>query len=166
MVVVKYLPLEFRANRKGLLVTEFKDRFGQDCVIQESSFSDENCIWLGVDVGLDGEPVQHGRMHLTQAMARRLIPVLRYFAREGRLGVDSPEDKFHVGGWVVGVGPHNHNIEGRVVSIQRGENMVVQNEQRPGVEGQIVSAWSEVDLIWEPIEAPSDVLPWYQRLDV
>lgn len=156
--------MDFYATRRGLLRADFPDRYGKECSIQESSLPGENCIWLGVDVDQEGADVQNGRMHLTQEMARKLLPVLRYFAREGHLGVDSPNEKFAIGSWVVGVGPYNTGVEGRIVSLRRGDSMIVQDFRRPGLEGQVVSTWDQADLIWEPTETPAEIPSWFDHL--
>lgn len=156
--------MDFYATRRGFLRADFQDRYGQECSAQESSLAGESCIWLGVDVDRDGIDVPNGRMHLTQEMARKLIPVLRHFARTGRLGVDAPKDKFTIGGWVLGVGPYNKGVEGRIVSLRRGESMVVQDFQRPGPEGQVASTWDQADLIWEPIDVPDEIPSWFDHL--
>lgn len=156
--------MEFSANRKGFLGADFTDRFGQECSIQESSYQEESCVWLGVDVDMEGKDLRNGRMLLTQDMARKLFPVLRHFARQGTLGVDNPFEKFTVGGWVVGVGPYNHGVEGRIVSMRKGETIVVQDMLRSGPEGQIASTWDQVDLIWEPIETPDSIPSWFDHL--
>ena len=156
--------MDFKQTKKGLLRAEFQDRYGQECSVQESSFPDEDCLWMGVDVGQDRQEVQHGRMHLTQDQARELIPMLRHFVRRGTLGVDSPKDKFQIGAWVVGVGEENRGVEGRIVYLQKGETMVVQDSSIPGEAGRIVCTWEIADLIWVPIETPDHLPTRYDRL--
>lgn len=156
--------MEFKQTRKGLLRTDFRDRYGALCSIQESSIPGEDCIWLGVDVNFEGTEIRHGRMHLTQDMARKLIPLLRHFARRGALGVDTTEDPYHVGAWVVGVGEANRGIEGRVVQVHPGESLTVQDARKLGPEGQVICMWEVVDLIWEPIDIPEDLPTRYDIL--
>lgn len=75
------------ANDRGFFKGGFKDRYGADCSIQESSLATEACIWLGCDhetVDAQGRPCG-ARMHLTQAMARDLIPLLEHFVETGVL---------------------------------------------------------------------------------
>lgn len=155
---------DFKATKKGLLRAEFRDRFGALCSAQESSFPDEDCLWLGIEVDIHGAEAPHGRMHLTQAMARQLIPVLRYFARTGNLGVDDSETRFQVGAWVLGVSPENRGVEGRVVYVHVGDVMVVQDHTKPGPEGQHVTKWADVDLYWEPIDLPERIPSRYERI--
>jgi hypothetical protein len=62
---------------RGFMGGAFKDRYRQECSIQESSLAEEACIWLGVD--------KSGRMHLTQEMAAALIPLLQQFVATGEL---------------------------------------------------------------------------------
>ncbi|HKT54522.1 MAG TPA: hypothetical protein VJP88_08715 [Caulobacteraceae bacterium] len=68
--------LTVKHTSRGFAVAEFRDRYGIQCSIQESSLAGEACLWLGA------EP---NRMHLTQDMAAALIPLLRRFAETGVL---------------------------------------------------------------------------------
>lgn len=58
--------MEFKQTKKGLMRAEFTDRYGALCSLQESSIPGEDCVWLGVDVDIEGEEVRNGRMHLTR----------------------------------------------------------------------------------------------------
>jgi hypothetical protein len=156
--------MEFEQTKKGLLRAEFRDRYGALCSIQESSIPGEECVWLGVDVTIEGEELRHGRMHLTRELATKLIPVLRHFARRGSLGSDGTENPYHVGAWVVGVGENNRGVEGRIVQVVPGKSLIVQNWREPGPGGHHVCAWDLVDLIWEPIDVPDRIPSRYDRL--
>jgi hypothetical protein len=156
--------MEFKQTRRGQLRADFRDRYGALCSIQESSIPGEDCIWMGVDVNFEGDEVQHGRMHLTQDQARSLIPILRHFARRGSLGIDTTEDPYHVGAWVVGVGEENRGMEGRVVQAAPGHTLTVQDIRKAGPEGQVTCVWDVVDLIWEPIDVPEDLPTRYDVL--
>lgn len=156
--------MEFKPTKRGFLRATFQDRYGSECSVQESSLAGEDCIWLGVEVDFQGNEVPRARMHLTQQMARDLIPVLRHFARSGRLGVDSPEDSFRIGAWVRGVGDDNRGVEGRIISINKGEFVTVQDFDVPGVSGQHTYIWGEMDLHWEPIETPEKMPSRYDVL--
>ena len=68
--------MEIKHTARGLGRDEFLDRSGGPCSIQESSSGTERCLWLG-RCG--------ARMHLTQALAAELIPLLRHFVETGRL---------------------------------------------------------------------------------
>ena len=82
--------MEFRYTERGFERIEFEDRYRARCSLQKSSLAEEDAIWLGVDLGVDGEgKVRGGRMHLTQEMAADLLPFLQRFVEEGRLW--SPE---------------------------------------------------------------------------
>jgi len=70
---------------RGFLITAFKDANGVDCSIQESSMATEALLWLGRNVGVHVEGQCLARMHLTPAMAARLIPLLQHFVETGRL---------------------------------------------------------------------------------
>jgi hypothetical protein len=75
------------ANDRGFLRGEFLDRYGEKCSIQKSSLATEDCIWLGCNhetVDKEGRPCG-ARMHLTQAMAADLIPLLTKFVETGEL---------------------------------------------------------------------------------
>lgn len=156
--------MEFRQTKRGLLRADFRDRYGALCSLQESSIPGEDCLWMGVEVNFEGDELRHGRMHLTRDMARKLVPILRHFARRGSLGIDTVEDPFHVGAWVVGVGEENRGIEGRIIQAHPGETLTVQDSKKFGPEGQIICVWDVVDLIWEPIEVPESVPTRYDIL--
>ncbi len=155
---------EFRPTKKGLLRAEFIDRYGAVCSIQESSFPDEECLWLGVEVDIHGNEVPHGRMHLTQASAKQLLPILRHFARTGKLGHDDAERRFHVGAWVQGVGPENRSVQGRVVHVRAGNTIVVQDSLKPGPDGQHITLWDALDLHWEPMDMPDHIPSRYDLI--
>ena len=71
--------IALRNTDRGFSRGEFWDRYNRPCSIQESSLATEQCIWLGCD---EGNSV---RMHLTQAMAAELIPLMQHFVETGRL---------------------------------------------------------------------------------
>ena len=79
--------IEFRQTERGFTRGEFKDRYGAACSIQESSLASEPAIWLGCDhetVDRAGMPCG-ARMHLTQELAAKLIPLLQTFVETGEL---------------------------------------------------------------------------------
>jgi hypothetical protein len=154
--------VRFNSTRRGLLRAEFKDRYGAECSVQESSIPGEDCLWLGVEVDFYGDELRAGRMHIDRDLARQLYPVLRHFARTGSLGTDDPDSSLQVGMWVVGVGEQNRGIEGRIVQI--GDLVVVQDWQRPGEEGQHICVPEVADLIWERIPMPETFPSRYERL--
>lgn len=82
------MPIELTPNNRGFIVGKFRDRYAAECSIQKSSLATENCIWLGCDeLGIEpvsGQPFAK-RMHLTQEMARDLVPLLTRFAETGDL---------------------------------------------------------------------------------
>jgi hypothetical protein len=91
-----------RTNR-GFSRYEFKDQYGVECSLQESSLATENCIWLGAnDINLkvfwpylgwhDIDLNKHGhdfvantRMHLTQNQVKLLLPILQKFVKTGKI---------------------------------------------------------------------------------
>lgn len=98
-------------THRGFAYSEFIDRYGVKCSIQKSSLATEDAIWLGVDdaspkilaskaaeLGIKTDettgwvpyPVPKDvllttRMHLTQEMARDLLPALQRFVDTGEL---------------------------------------------------------------------------------
>jgi hypothetical protein len=76
------------ASARGFSLVEFRDKYGQECSLQESSIATQACVWFGVDRGIkDGNYLQdiHARMHLTQEQVINLLPYLHYFAETGYL---------------------------------------------------------------------------------
>jgi hypothetical protein len=153
----------FKATSKGHLIGSFKDRYGAECSVQESSYPDEPCIWLGVEVDSGGESVPNGRMHLNQEAAQEMIDVLRYFVNEGTLGQYSGTD-FGVGSWVRGVGKGNHDVHGRVVEVKSHEVIVIQDQSKPGEAGRYTCLWEEVHKLWEPDLPPPEGRSVYQHI--
>lgn len=106
--------MKSRYTQRGFALTEFTDRSGVPCALQESS-ADGASIWFGVtdtnpiimasdarklgraDLCTNGEttgfvkwPVPkevlfHDRMHLTQEQVKALLPALQHFAETGSL---------------------------------------------------------------------------------
>lgn len=83
---------------RGFGLIEFKDRYNVDCNIQKSSLATEDAIWFGAkEIGLkkiigggwediDTENhIANNRMHLTQKQVKKLLPILKYFAKTGSL---------------------------------------------------------------------------------
>lgn len=90
----KKFDLRYEVNERGFARWEFTDRYGEKCSIQDSSLATENAIWLGINrvaiteenlVEEDGVKYALGRMHLTQQQAKKLVPILQYFAEHGSL---------------------------------------------------------------------------------
>ena len=151
----------FKPTPKGLLRAEFKDRFGALCAIQESSRPEEETLWVGVEVGLDGEEIRYGKMLLTREMAEELIPILRRFARTGQLGTDDLSHPFQVGSWVIGVSEDNRGTEGRVIAT--GSSITIQDYTHPGQTHTV--AWEHIELHWEPCSPPTVVPSRYDRIN-
>jgi len=74
--------LKKETTSRGFGLWEFKDKYGQECSLQDSSLASEPAIWLGVDVDLKGVDV-NDRMHLTQEQVKALLPILDHFATTG-----------------------------------------------------------------------------------
>lgn len=139
---------------------KFTDRFGAACSIQESSYPDEECVWLGVEVDAMGEPVPNGRMHLTRDQARQLAEVLLHFSAEGTLGVFDP-DEYKIGSWVLGVGGDNRGVVGRVVEARPGTLLRIQHVQG---EAPWECAWNLVASSWIPTQAPPQGRSLFEHL--
>ena len=98
--------IELDSTQRGFAIGEFKDAYGTECVIQQSS-SVEPRIWLGAKklevkefvafrepeawVTLEFENtmehhfVGNERMHLSQENVKQLLPLLQRFAETGEL---------------------------------------------------------------------------------
>ena len=74
--------LEKTITGRGFGLFQFRDKYGQECSLQDSSLATESAIWLGVDVNLKGEEINE-RMHLTQEQVKALLPILTNFAETG-----------------------------------------------------------------------------------
>lgn len=72
--------IEWKKTDRGFTRGEFKDRYGEPCSIQKSSFAVDDAIWLGRD--------SLYRMHLTRDMVAALLPVLKLFVETGKLFAD------------------------------------------------------------------------------
>lgn len=99
--------MEFKQSitGRGFGLIEFKDFYGANCNIQESSLATENAIWLGVNdanpkimashttessagwvkCDIPKEVLLTTRMHLTQEQVKELLPILQTFAETGEL---------------------------------------------------------------------------------
>ena len=90
-----------KTTNRGFTYYEFKDGYGAECSLQESSAAriemddgsvTDGFVWLGVDkdwnglkVGPEGNPELGARMHLSQSTAKELISLLEYFVEHGEL---------------------------------------------------------------------------------
>lgn len=156
--------IDFKTVKSGSLVGKFKDRYGAKCSIQESSYQDELCIWLGVEVDHMGEDVPNGRMHLTQEQARDVAEALLHFANEGSLGKYDANQHFRVGSWVRGIGKDNFGMYGRIIVAHVGSYLAVQDQSTPGDKGQITCAWDSVGQLWSPADPPPEGRTLYERI--
>jgi len=95
------MDITWDSTARGFCVGEFRDFYEQDCSIQRSSIATEDCIWFGVDNGLEhGGPIKrngseyaplNARMHLSREQVKALLPTLRHFAKTGRLPVEEAD---------------------------------------------------------------------------
>ncbi len=99
-------------TNRGFTNLEFKDYYGVECSIQQSSLATDDAIWIGVDdanpqimasqakeagvettetTGWVKYPVpkdvlMHTRMHLTREQVAEMLPYLQEFVETGELG--------------------------------------------------------------------------------
>jgi len=67
--------MKIECTDRGFRFADFKDCYGVECSIQESS-TVVPCIWFGAE---------DRRMHLSQKMVKDLLPLLTHFAEHGVL---------------------------------------------------------------------------------
>lgn len=93
--------LETQVTPRGFGIINFKDRYGIDCSIQNSSAAMFDAIWFGVDtasahpivqvggewvkVDLPEDAITRSRMHLTREQVASLLPALLKFVVEGKI---------------------------------------------------------------------------------
>ena len=89
---------------RGFKKGDFVDYTGNKCSIQKSSMIEHNAIWFGIDdppikMLIPGRGwvdveipnpnkhtiLQYGRMHLTQAQVKEILPTLQHFVDTGDL---------------------------------------------------------------------------------
>lgn len=61
-------------TNRGFGLIQFKDLYGVDCRIQDSSSAEKACLWIGTE---------KDSMHLTRQMVKQLLPVLNEFVKQG-----------------------------------------------------------------------------------
>lgn len=105
------LEMKTTRTKRGFDLSEFKDRNGSECSLQNSSIATEPAIWLGInnanpqimcsdakklgfaqrstvgwqDFRVPDEVLFTTRMHLTQDMAAELIEALQVFVETGSI---------------------------------------------------------------------------------
>lgn len=104
------MKFEFDITSRGFGVINFKDRYGYECSIQQSSLATEDAIWFGLDsaspsimasktekggTGWVSYPIPddvslNTRMHLTREQVKEILPILQAFVETGEL-----PDKWH-----------------------------------------------------------------------
>lgn len=85
-------------NDRGFVRGGFKDLYGADCSLQQSSLATQNALWLGISdpyMKVWGPPwkdfekpeglLVSSRMHLSRGMVRRLIANLQHWVDTGSL---------------------------------------------------------------------------------
>jgi hypothetical protein len=157
--------IKFQVTKVGSLLGKFTDRYGAQCSLQESSYQEELCLWVGVEVDAMGEANPNGRMHITQDQARELAEALLYFANEGGLGKYDAAQHFRVGSWVRGLGKDNFGIYGRILAAHVGGFLTVQDQSTSGEAGQYTCVWDHIHKIWSPAEVPPEGASRYEFLN-
>lgn len=95
-------------TERGFGLIKFKDSYGCECSLQESSAATLGHIWLGMDKDSKGVavgPTVDGhtlgaRMHLSRMQVAELLPYLQHFAATGELGLPEEADPQPVAGIV------------------------------------------------------------------
>jgi len=67
---------------------EFKDIYGAECSVQESSLASKNALWIGCDHETIHEKTGEkcgARMHIDLVLAKRIVATLRRWIETGRL---------------------------------------------------------------------------------
>lgn len=77
--------MKLRSTPRGFSRADFIDLYGKECSIQKSSLATQDAIWLGCDTGLHVDGQCMARMHLTQDMVAKLLPLLQHFVETGEL---------------------------------------------------------------------------------
>jgi hypothetical protein len=89
------MELTSETTPRGFGVFKFKDRYGSECSLQESSLATESAVWLGVDKDFNGNECT--RMHLTRKQVASLLPALTRFVQSGSLVEHDAEGYIEVG---------------------------------------------------------------------
>lgn len=91
---------KMRETARGFAQIDFKDHYGTECSLQESSLATEHAIWLGCNetnpqvcipgrgwtpVPLPHDTLCNTRMHLTRKEVEMLLPYLQKFVETGEL---------------------------------------------------------------------------------
>jgi hypothetical protein len=77
--------VEINKTERGFKFCLFKDYYGVECSIQQSSIATDDCIWIGANE-VRGEVTGNNRMHLSREQIASLIPILQRFVDTGDLG--------------------------------------------------------------------------------
>lgn len=77
--------MKLKKTPRGFWRLDFKDSYGKECSIQESSIATEDRIWLGMNEGTHHLGECLPRMHLTKRQAKQLIKHLTKFVETGKL---------------------------------------------------------------------------------
>jgi hypothetical protein len=101
--------MKLRTTNRGFQIVEFKDRYGHDCSLQQSSLATEDAVWLGIDNAnpqiMASQARRHGviteattgwvpypipeevsldtRMHLTRPEVEALVKQLNHWIATG-----------------------------------------------------------------------------------
>ena len=79
--------MKIEKTARGFKIVKFKDVYGCDCSLQESSSAEEERVWLGCDNCPPKHPVTgeelNPRMHLNVKQIKKLIKYLQNFVDTG-----------------------------------------------------------------------------------
>ena len=83
--------LKAKNTERGFTYVEFRDIYGQECTLQNSSLATQGAIWLGVNntgpnlTGPSGKKNEDvgARMHLSRKQVEQLLPILIEFVTLG-----------------------------------------------------------------------------------
>ena len=81
------MKIKLKVTDRGFVIGDFKDLYGADCSIQESSLATEAALWLGCNEGTHHHVTSDclARMHLDVGRAKALIKLLKLFVKTGGL---------------------------------------------------------------------------------
>lgn len=98
--------MKIETTNRGFGLIKFKDYYGIECSMQDSSLATTPCIWFGVDnvvpkicikgqgwipYPIPDEVLLSSRMHLSQDQVKELLPYLIFFAETGKYLTEKEE---------------------------------------------------------------------------
>lgn len=92
--------MRVKKNKKGLNVIEFKDFYGEECTMEETSFTGDRTLWIGCNnanpkfftvengwkpVHMPEKYVANTKMHLSRKQVEKMLPHLIKFVETGHI---------------------------------------------------------------------------------